>query len=737
MTHHRTDRTAVNFVRLSVYILGFLLALEWLRPIHLLVDYTYFEWFIVYAVLCFLISFLRLNMVWSFLIKASSLILILNHIFLPESLFSESSRQFISDEWSINFQALMDRQWHDLTAFFQTLLLFLLIALLSYLLYFWLITMKRVFVFVALTIVFVAIMDTFTAYEANDAIIRLVILSLLTLTFNTYVKNRDRHQLIINFSSWFERLLFPLSIITAFVLFFSYQAPKQEPVWRDPVPFITSTAEQFTNGDQGRVGYGEDSSQLGGGFSDDDTVIFETETTSNHYWRIETKDTYTGAGWEQSIDLNFQPLTSGDLDHNTSSVERSWQEASVFYQDTIDFDRVVYPYGLYDLSFEEDSEFVYDPYAHIVEQENEEQALTDGQLDMNVRSVDLTEDLLQSASRDGMEQVDDRYLQLPEDLPERVIDLAYEIVEDETTPYDEAMAIERYFEQEDFVYQTEDIPIPEDDEDYVDQFLFETRAGYCDNYSTSMVVMLRALGIPARWAQGFTSGDVIESVDEDVDRYEVRNNNAHSWVEAYLPGVGWVPFEPTIGFSGEDMEHELSDDPLDDFDDTPEEDESELEEDEEADEDEQETDEDETDEELDELEEDETDPLTEADTDDGFGYWPYVFILLTVLILALFFKWKWLLRQYFIWRYLPLEHVDDFDKAYQQLLKLLNQMGYKRLTGQTLHSYAKDLDERLNARDMTALTENYGRLLYRAETTLENPEQLQKHYQAMIDAILS
>ena len=101
------------------------------------------------------------------------------------------------------------------------------------------------------------------------------------------------------------------------------------------------------------------------------------------------------------------------------------------------------------------------------------------------------------------------------------------------------------------------------DEDYVDQFLFDTKRGYCDNFSTSMVVMLRSIGIPARWVKGFAPGEMSEMMTgESV--YQITNNEAHSWVEAYMPGIGWMPFEPTIGFSGPDsidydIEMDLSD----------------------------------------------------------------------------------------------------------------------------------------------------------------------------------
>src|SRR5690606_24756056 len=143
----------------------------------------------------------------------------------------------------------------------------------------------------------------------------------------------------------------------------------------------------------------------------------------------------------------------------------------------------------------------------------------------------------------------DRFLQLPDEISERVGDLAVEIAAGAETVYDKARAVERYFSISGFEYSQSDIPVPEADQDYVDQFLFETQRGYCDNFSTSMVVMLRSLDIPARWVKGFNEGELINS-EGDTDIYQATNNNAHSWVEAYVPGVGWMLFDPTVGVAG-------------------------------------------------------------------------------------------------------------------------------------------------------------------------------------------
>ena len=66
-----------------------------------------------------------------------------------------------------------------------------------------------------------------------------------------------------------------------------------------------------------------------------------------------------------------------------------------------------------------------------------------------------------------------------------------------------------------------------------------------------MIVLLRSAGIPARWVKGYTEGTLDNTLAsaEGEDVYTITNDNAHSWVEVYFPEYGWIPFEPTKGFT--------------------------------------------------------------------------------------------------------------------------------------------------------------------------------------------
>lgn len=132
-----------------------------------------------------------------------------------------------------------------------------------------------------------------------------------------------------------------------------------------------------------------------------------------------------------------------------------------------------------------------------------------------------------------------RYLTLPP-LPGRIADLARSWTEGLTTPMTKAKAIEEHL-RNDFRY---DVTSPSGGKPQpLDHFLFETKRGHCEFFSTAMVMMLREVGIPSRNVTGFVGG----TYNRFGKYYAVREGDAHSWVEAYLddPQLGWVTFDPT------------------------------------------------------------------------------------------------------------------------------------------------------------------------------------------------
>jgi transglutaminase-like putative cysteine protease len=131
----------------------------------------------------------------------------------------------------------------------------------------------------------------------------------------------------------------------------------------------------------------------------------------------------------------------------------------------------------------------------------------------------------------------DAYLKLPP-LDPRISKLAEEITAPASSNYDKAVALERYLSTH-FGYTLE-LPrtLPPDP---LANFLFERKKGHCEYFASSMAVMLRSLGIPSRIVTGFRGGEF----NDLTGQYVVRASDAHSWVEAYFPGSGWISFDPT------------------------------------------------------------------------------------------------------------------------------------------------------------------------------------------------
>ena len=156
-----------------------------------------------------------------------------------------------------------------------------------------------------------------------------------------------------------------------------------------------------------------------------------------------------------------------------------------------------------------------------------------------------TPEQLRAAGETYPEEITAEYLQLPKIDP-RIEALASEATAGAVTPYDKALALENYLHSH-YGYTLDLSGSP--GRDPLPNFLFERRAGHCEYFATAMTVMLRSLGIPARYINGFQTGEYNDVGGDFI----VRASDAHSWVEAYFPGHGWITFDPTP--PGSPMQH--------------------------------------------------------------------------------------------------------------------------------------------------------------------------------------
>ena len=152
-------------------------------------------------------------------------------------------------------------------------------------------------------------------------------------------------------------------------------------------------------------------------------------------------------------------------------------------------------------------------------------------------------DQLAEAGSNYPDWVIQRYLQLPTSVTVETVQLTLNVIEaaGAVTPFDKAWAIQEYLHNTyPYTLDSEDTP---SGRDAVDFFLFGKQMGKCDDYASSMIVMLRSQGIPARLVSGFRAGSEVDSFGD----YIYREEQLHTWVEVFFPSYGWIPFEPTQG----------------------------------------------------------------------------------------------------------------------------------------------------------------------------------------------
>ncbi|HEY5049383.1 MAG TPA: transglutaminaseTgpA domain-containing protein [Acidothermaceae bacterium] len=144
-----------------------------------------------------------------------------------------------------------------------------------------------------------------------------------------------------------------------------------------------------------------------------------------------------------------------------------------------------------------------------------------------------------SVASTGSDLTNPQWLEIPADLPGRVSALAASLVAGSTSRLNAVNSVE------DYLRTTEkynlNSPLPKPGDDAVDDFLFVSHQGFCEQFATAAVVMLRSQGIPARFVTGYAVGDSTIDPGERV----FRGSDAHAWVQVFYPGVGWVNSDPT------------------------------------------------------------------------------------------------------------------------------------------------------------------------------------------------
>lgn len=724
-----------------VYILAFFVLREWLVPLPVITDTGNLNVFLLFTGFCFVIMFFQLRYYISIPIIILLIIYGIHRIFFEGPFYPEgiTTAQWLMSEVTQEIFLLLEFNISSTSFEFRSFLFFVILAIVSYLIHYWVHQVNRIFLFLLATLIYITVLDTFTLYDAKVAIIRFAVIGslLIVLLFKEKLEKREGVQTRGLGLPWYNLVIFiiGLAALSAFHL------PKYDPHWPDPVP----TMRAVVNGEQGgastkTIGYSENDERLGGGIKQNDQLVFTAISKQKHYWRGESKEVYTGKGWtslqkeeNKTFLYSDKYLKDNAIELYDPTVTSDLLDVQISMVDGQSFSHFFYPGQLVSV---DDVEFIEEPgeWQFVLDYVSGKVSSIQGNNNpISLQTYKITYqdpqfaiNKLERTPQSDPEYIEDVYLQLPDSLPERVGNLSSKITEEFDNRYDKVKAIETYFSKNQFSYQLEDVAIPTKSQDYVDQFLFETKEGYCDNFSTSMVVMLRTIDIPARWVKGFTAGNLVERLDDGYQKYEITNENAHSWVEVYFDDVGWVPFEPTKGFSQnvnfveEEEEKEETQ--------TPERSDNEREEQ--------------------AKENNRENPFIPqgvelnspiASTKDSKTSLPiefisikYLFIIFISLVCSalLYRKRKRLISLLFIFLYKNTN--KQYNKGYERLLWLLQFNGLRRLETETLREYSIRVDRLLNSSDFSHLTLEYEASFY---GNISNQSQWKKNKQMWLSIV--
>lgn len=264
-------------------------------------------------------------------------------------------------------------------------------------------------------------------------------------------------------------------------------------------------------------------------------MLFDVETAVPSYYRMTALERFDGVSW-MPAETTARAVSSGEDLLIPPVGARTFTQKVTLLEDygAVDDLGTFLPVGYAPSSVEASADLSWDVDTQSVSVEG---GLEEGDT-YQVTSTYLApdpEDLRRAGILTGL---DPELTILPEGFPQGIGDLAREWVAGSASDYDAVMAIQERLTGGEFRY-SKSVAYREDSGTIL-EFLTSAKRGFCQQFATAMAVLLRSLGIPARVAVGFTSGQA------RPDRtYRVSTTNLHSWVEVPFVGYGWLAFEPT------------------------------------------------------------------------------------------------------------------------------------------------------------------------------------------------
>ncbi|MCR8655866.1 transglutaminase-like domain-containing protein [Paenibacillus endoradicis] len=514
----------------------------------------------------------------------------------------------------------LTRLWHYIQSMHPFIEIVLVVSISLLLLSAWVTSKKRLYIFFAVSLLILCVKDSYSPMKLwlQIAIIIVVFLIWHTLLHFHYLqqKNSTSFKLLLHRPL---AVIMPMFVVIAMLIVIGTNLPAKPPLLEDPYAlWKQSRGEKVeignglgTGGGGGlsstndssplnsmTSGYSRTDKKLGGSFQFDYSPVMTVKTTHKSYWRGESRYYYDGTGWYDTsylseneglteiirVDEEFiaeeRPLAQTVMVEQQYNFVRqaplpvlfaagqATRLLEVVYKDTVNLSEeltditeitTIGPGELLKGALWHPSDWRIEQYGDGTVKSN----IATYQVESEVIVIDhqaLAEATATIEDEDAMEA----YTSIPLLFPERVRKLAEEVTATANNDYEKVLLLEQHLKSSYNYTNTPDTTkLTGTSSDFVEQFLFELQEGYCDYFSTSMVMMARTLNIPARWVKGFSSGVSDEPIvnqeqlaytqymknSDTSGTYTVRNADAHSWVEVYFEGYGWVAFEPTPGFA--------------------------------------------------------------------------------------------------------------------------------------------------------------------------------------------
>lgn len=281
-----------------------------------------------------------------------------------------------------------------------------------------------------------------------------------------------------------------------------------------------------------------------------DVTVMKVRSDYRAYWRSTAFDRFIGNGWENTEE-EYEEVFSGSLPLSVGYPGEPPRYSTRPVVQTFFIEQEL-PNTIFAAYLPRD---VFFP-TQVLKVDSMMSVLTPAILDPGLiytvisEVSDVTPDMLRQAKGRYPPGLTERFLQLPEMSPE-VGRLAERIAGLESNNYDKVQALSAYLKVK-YPYDL-NCPRQAKDENTVEFFLFREKRGYCEHFATALAVMCRSLGIPARVAVGYDTGEF----NALTGYYEVSSRDAHAWVEVYFPVFGWIPFEATPGWSDISLESSM------------------------------------------------------------------------------------------------------------------------------------------------------------------------------------